>query len=106
MGDRIPIRHTLDENGRMVSKLMDQYEFCIRNVVDITVTPEYILSAQPSGAFVIQKHFYDAGGTQEKILLYKEAPGRDPVAIWAAEVAGESLTYGWIWEVFGNVSFD
>lgn len=103
---RIPLLQTQDENGHIISKLMDQYEFCVRNIVDISVTPEYILSAQPSGAFVIQKHYYDVGGTQEKMLYYKEAAGRDPLAVWAAELVESTLAYGDVWEVWGNVTFD
>jgi hypothetical protein len=103
---RIPILQTQDENGHPISKLMDQYEFCIRNIVDVSVSPEYILSAQPSGSFVIQKHYYIDGGAKEKMLYYKEASGRNPITVWAAELVEETLTYGEIWEVFGNVSFD
>lgn len=94
-----------DLNGGAVHKIMDQYEFCCRNIVDVSAEPEYILSANPS-EFVIQKHFFTEGGTQEKMLYYREGVGRDPLAVWAGELAEESLTYGEVWEVWGNVSFN
>ena len=90
-----------DQNGRVIHELLAQYAFITRNLVDFTVEPEYILSAQPSGSFMIQKHFVNGLGNED-MLFYKEeyVTGRNPRTVYEADAA--SLTYGDFWEVFKN----
>lgn len=89
-----------DQNGRVIPEILAQYAFVCRNIVDYSATPEYILSVQPSGSFMIQKHFVNGSG-EEDMLYYKEeyTSGRNPRAVYAS-AAG--LTYGEFWEVFNN----
>jgi len=88
-----------DQNGRVIPEILAQYAFVCRNVVDYTVAPEYILSVQPSGSFMIQKHFINGLGNED-MLFYKEeyVTGSNPRTVF--EEDRESLTYGDFWEVF------
>ena len=88
-----------DQDGLAVPSVMDQYAFVTRNIVDILSGPEYVLSVQPSGSFIIQKHFTNGSG-HEDMLYYREeyVTGRNPRTVFNEE--RESLTYGEFWEVF------
>jgi hypothetical protein len=90
-----------DQDGRVIPEILAQYAFVCRNLVDFTLTPEYILSVQPSGSFMIQKHFVNALGNED-MLFYKEeyVTQRSPRTVFEEEA--ETLTYGDFWEVFKN----
>jgi hypothetical protein len=93
------LQSTVDANRRPIPNVMDQYQFCTRTIsANLSTTPEYILSAQPEGAFVIQKHFINASGNEDMLFYRGDANDGNPRAFFLANAA--TLTYKDFWEVF------
>jgi hypothetical protein len=88
---------TTDKNHRPISSVMDQYSFVTRTISsDLSATPEYILSAQVDGGFVVQKHFINASGNED-MLYYRQAatPGVNPRTVFEANPASFAFVDFW-----------
>lgn len=94
---KINLIQAKDLDGYIVAKVLDQFEYCGKEVAinggDYTY---YYLYARPLGDFLIQKQTILASGSESMLFYYSKTGNARTVF----DSDRTTLTYGEFWEIF------